>query len=294
MRRTLLGQVTFDPAHYAQVMARVSALSVRRIRAFAGDAIRKGAPVLLLKSPDFLAAESELASVLNTPGRPGRIRGIRTLAEQKLRLMGASDVEIARLERTRIPVDRYEVRSPLSGTIIRIAPSEGSQVKTGDLLFEVSDLTHLWVGAFLYPGEETGIRSGTAVVVTPLHERGVRGTGIVTRIAPFIDARTRTIPLRISLPNPAGVFKPDSWVRIRIPIARSGRGPSYLVPKVSVFRMKNRMTAVFILSGQGTPVSVPVSVLGIRGEDAEVEGGLSEGQKVVTAGLLPLLSGKDR
>jgi Cu(I)/Ag(I) efflux system membrane fusion protein len=289
--RTLLGQVTFDPAFYAQVMARVPALSVRKIRAFAGDQVRKGDPVLVLKSPDFLSAESELASVLNTPGRPGRIGDIRRLAEQKLRLLGASNEEIARLERTRVPVDRYEVRSPLSGTILRIGPSEGSQVKTGDLLFEVSDLTHLWVQAFLYPGEEAGIRQGSPVDVVPLNERSVRGPGVVSRIAPFIDPRTRTIPLRISLPNHEGLFRPDSWVRVRIPIARNLHRPSFLVPRISVVRMKSRQTAVFVLSQTGSPVPVPVTVLGIRGEEVEVDGTLSEGEKVVTGGLLPLLSG---
>jgi len=182
------------------------------------------------------------------------------------------------------------VRSPLSGTIIRIGPSEGSQVKTGDILFEVSDLRRLWVQAFLYPGQERGIRPGARVSVSPLHEKGVTGTGIVERIAPFIDARTRTIPLRISLENPRGFFKPDAWVRIRVPVLGNDRSAAVLVPLLSVVRLPDRRTAVFILPDQGPPVPVPVTVLGASGKEAVVTGHLSAGQKVVTEGLLPLLA----
>lgn len=287
--RTLLGQVAFDPSASAQVMARIPALSVRTIRRFAGDRVRKGVVVFVMQSPDFLNAESELASVLNTGSRPSTVHGIRILAEQKLRLMGAGKEEIRRLERTRVPIDRYEVRSPLSGTIIRIGPAEGARVNTGDFLFEVSDLAHLWVQAFLYPGEERGIRRGTAVTVTPLHEKEVSGTGTISRIAPFIDPRTRTVPLRISLDNPKGLFRPDSWVRIRIPLFDKSAPPAFLVPASSVVRTREGVTVVFVKGNGRPPVPVPVSVLGEEGKNLYVRGALSVDERVVTAGLLPLL-----
>ncbi len=290
--RTLLGQVAYDPASFAQVMARLPALSVVSIRIFPGDRVSRGETVMVLKSPDFLSAESELSSILSNPGANGRkgVGGIRVLAEQKLRLLGASRKEIARLERTRRPVDRYEVRSPLSGTLIRIGPSEGAQVRIGDLLFEVSDLSRLWVQAFLYPGEEKGLRRGMPVSIVPLHEEGLVGAGRILRIAPFIDPNTRTIPLRISLDNAGGHFRPDSWVRIRIPVIEEKSAPVFLAPERAVVRTKERKTAVFVVRSGGPPTLIPVSVLGHRGGDVEIRGNLESGDRVVTEGILPLLS----
>ena len=290
--RTLLGQVAYDPAASAQVMARLPALSVVSIRVFPGDRVSRGETLMVLKSPDFLSAESELSSILDKPGAKGRgrVAGIRVLAEQKLRLLGASRREIERLERTRRPVDRYEVRSPLTGTLIRVGPAEGAQVRKGDLLFEVSDLSRLWVQAFLYPGEERGFRRGTPVSILPLHEGGTAGSGRILRIAPFIDPRTRTIPLRISLDNAGGRFRPDSWVRIRIPVEERKSGPVFLVPERAVVRTKEGKTALFIVRGGGGPALVPVTVLGHQGGDAEIRGNLGESDRVVTEGILPLLS----
>ena len=290
--RTFLGQVATDPSASAQVMARLSALSVVSIQRFAGDRVRRGETVMVLKSPDFLSAESELASVLDNPGgaESHHVRGIRILAEQKLRLLGASQDEIERLERTRRPVDRYEVRSPISGILIRLGPAEGAQVRKGDLLFEVSDLTRLWVLAFLYPGQEAGIRSGEPVRVSSIHEDKTDGSGRILRIAPFIDPRTRTIPLRIGLENPNGTFRPDAWVRIRVPVAQPGGGPVYLVPDRAVVRTRNQKTAVYVVRGKKGPLELPVSVLGRKGPDVEVLGEFRTDDRVVTEGLLPLLS----
>ncbi len=290
--RTLLGQVAYDPASFAQVMARLPALSVVSIRIFPGDRVSRGETVMVLKSPDFLSAESELASILANPGAKGRksVGGIRVLAEQKLRLLGASRKEIERLERTRRPVDRYEVRSPLSGTLIRIGPSEGAQVRIGDLLFEVSDLSRLWVQAFLYPGEEKGLLRGSPVSIVPLHEEGIVGSGRILRIAPFIDPNTRTIPLRISLDNAGGHFRPDSWVRIRIPVGDGKSAPVFLVPERAIVRTKEQKTAVFVMKKEGGPTLVPVTVMGHLKEDVEVRGDLESGDRVVTEGILPLLS----
>ncbi|MCL5285905.1 MAG: efflux RND transporter periplasmic adaptor subunit [Nitrospirae bacterium] len=292
LMRTLLGQVAYDPSASSQVMARLPALSVVSIRVFAGDHVARGETVMVLKSPDFLAAESELASVLDNPGKknPNRGGGLRLLAEQKLRLLGASRKEIERLERTRKPVDRYEVRSPLSGTLIRIGPAEGAQVRLGDLLFEVSDLSRLWVQAFLYPGEEKGLRRGATVEVVALHEEKNSGTGRILRIAPFIDPATRTIPLRIAIDNARGLFRPDSWVRIRIPVENGSGTPLFLVPERAVVRMQDRKTAVFVVRGGRPPALLPVDVLGRRGPDVEVRGRFGPDDRVVTEGLLPLLS----
>ncbi len=287
--RDLLGQVQTDPRSTSQVMARISGISVLSIDHFPGDRVRRGERVMVIMSPDFFSAESEFSSLLSSsPG--GDVRGLKRLAIRKLRLLGASREEIDRLEKTRSPTDRYEVRAPRSGTLMRVGPSVGTRVAIGDLLFVVSDLRHLWVSAFLYPGENAGLSKGTQVQVFPLHDlsRGVPGT--ILRVAPFIDPQTRTIPLRIGIDNSGNLFRPDAWVHVRIPI-RPGEGePLLRLSAGAVVRRADGKTGVFLLRGTQPPRFVPVKVLGRDKGEAVVSGNLAAGDRVVVRGLLPLLA----
>ena len=290
--RDLLGQIKPDPRSTSQVMARMSALSVLSIDHFPGDRVKKGERVMVLLSPDFFAAESELASILSSSGG-GHVRGIRRLAVRKLRLLGASREEIARLERTGSPTNRFEARSPRTGILMQLGPSVGSRVVTGDLLFAVSDLRHLWVSAFLYPGEESGLAKGTSVRVFPLHDLSKGRAGTILRVAPFIDPRTRTIPLRIGIDNDGNLFRPDAWVHVRVPIRAESGKPLLRLPPESVVRRKDGKTGVFRLRTAASPRFVPVVVLGREKGEVVVSGELKEGDRVVVRGLLPLLAGEN-
>ena len=286
--RDLLGQVQTDPRSTSQVMARISGISVLSIDHFPGDRVRRGERVMVIMSPDFFSAESEFSSLLSSSG--GNVRGLKHLAIRKLRLLGASREEIARLEKTRSPTDRYEVRAPRSGTLMRVGPSVGTRVAIGDLLFVVSDLHHLWVSAFLYPGENAGLSKGTPVQVFPLHDLSRGAPGTILRVAPFIDPQTRTIPLRIGIDNSRNLFRPDAWVHVRIPIRPGGGGPLLRLAAGAIVRRADGKTGVFLLHGGDPPHFVPVEVVGRDKGEAVVSGALLAGDRVAVRGLLPLLA----
>jgi len=287
--RDLLGQVQADPQATSQSMARLSALSVLSIAHFPGDRVKKGETIMVLQSPDFFSAESELSSILSSPGG-GDVPGIRRLAIRRLVLLGASQKEISRLTRTRTPTDRYEARSPRSGILTRLGPGEGARVSTGDLLFVVSDLDRLWVRAFLYPGEEKGLSDGVRVRVSPLDDPSRVVEGSILRVAPYIDPRTRTIPLRIVIDNALGLFRPDAWVRVRIPVRPQEGASLFRVPGDAVVRRMDGKTGVFVVRPPGGIRFLPVSVLGRGKGEAVVSGEFLTGDRVVTRGLLPLVS----
>jgi len=284
--RSIPGRVTFDPHYYRRVMARVSAISTVRLRAFPGDHVRKGEVVAVLKSPDFLTAESELVSILNNRG--GRLTphdSLLALAKSKLVYMGASDQEIHRLLETRKPVDRYEVRSPIDGTIVKTGEMEGSQVHPGDVLFEVSDLRHLWVKAFIYPGEEGHITKKSPVWIQTLHDPDRMVPARIKEVSPMVDPMTRTIPIRIALSNQDLLLEPDLWVSVLIPRPSFGTKTSFIVPSGSIFESRTGHLTVIVrdITGQFRRVRV---VLGAtdRGQTA-VFGKFRSGDQAVTVGL---------
>ena len=285
--RTIPGRVTFDPRFYRRVMARVSAISTIRLRAFPGDSVRRGEVVAILKSPDFLAAESELVSVVNNRG--GKIESpdsLLSLAKNKLVYMGASRKEIRRLMKTLRPSDRYEVRSPMDGTIVKTGEIEGSQVHPGDVLFEVSDLHHLWVKAFIYPGEEGRIRRGSLVWVRTLHPPVRKVQAMVEQVSPMVDPMTRTIPIRISLTNPGLFFEPDLWVSVLIPKAEFKKGPMFVVPARAIFENRFGKPNVIVRNRSGGFRRVEIlAVSSSQGGETAVSGNFLDGDQAVTEGL---------
>ncbi|MHB1606060.1 MAG: efflux RND transporter periplasmic adaptor subunit [Leptospirales bacterium] len=284
--RNIPGRVTFNPVYYKRVMARVSAISTVRLLAFPGDFVRKGQVVAVLRSPDFMTAESELVSVLRNRGkRSSSSSSLLSLSESKLRYLGASSAEIRRLLKTLLPSDRYEVRTPIDGTIVKTGEMEGSQVHPGDVLFEVSDLHHLWVKAFIYPGEEGQVRKGSPVEILTLHPPVQKVVAKVEQVYPMVDPVTRTIPIRISLPNPDLSFEPDLWVSVLIPIHSPSANDLYMVPARSVFESQQGGTRVFVQDKGGTFRSVPVSVQAINGDQSTVSGDFRPGDRAVTGGL---------
>ena len=284
--RSVPGRITFNPHYYRRVMARVSAISTVRLRAFPGDSVRKGEVVAVLKSPDFLTAESELVSILNNRG--GRLTphdSLLALARSKLIYMGASEKEIHRLLETRRPVDRYEVRSPIGGTIVKTGEIEGSQVHPGDVLFEVSDLRHLWVKAFIYPGEEAHITKNSPVWIQTLHDPGRRVRAKIKEISPMVDPMTRTIPIRISLSNQDLTIEPDLWVSVLIPRPTFDTKTSFIIPSRSIFESRKGYLTVMVRDRSGEFRRIRV-VLGAsdRGQTA-VSGKFRSEDQVVTVGL---------
>ncbi len=284
--RTIPGRITFDPSRYKRVMARVSAISTVELRRFPGDSVRKGQVVAVLKSPEFLTAETEVISVLKDRGPQDRSSGtLLSMAEEKLRYLGASREEISRLVAIRKPSARYEVRSPIDGTIVKTGEIEGSQVHPGDVLFEVSDLHHLWVKAFIYPGEESHVLKGSRVFIQTIHRPVRRVPAVVDQVYPMVDRRTRTIPIRINLPNPDLTFEPDLWVSVLVPEAAGRSGPFFLVPTRAIFENGQGTPRVIVAGGVSGYRIVDIKVAGIDGEKSMVRGDFHDGDRVVTDGL---------
>ena len=284
--RSIPGRVTFDPHYYRRVMARVSAISTVRLRAFPGDHVRKGEVVAVLKSPDFLTAESELVSILNNRG--GRLTphdSLLSLARSKLVYMGASEEEIHRLLGTRKPTDRYEVRSPIDGIIVKTGEIEGSQVHPGDILFEVSDLRHLWVKAFIYPGEEGHITKGSPVWIRTLHDPGRKVSASIKEVSPMVDPLTRTIPIRIALSNTDLKLEPDLWVSVLIPRPALGKKTSFIVPSRSVFESRSGQLTVMVRDSSGHFRRVQIATGAADQGETSVSGDFQPGDLAVTVGL---------
>ena len=193
------GIVQYDQARQARVTAwvagRIDKLHVNTV----GSYVSKGRPVAEIYSPDLVSAQQEYLLALksrdqfkNSPiqsiSQGGE--GLVASARQRLKLMGVRDEQIAGLEKAGQPNIRLPIYTPLSGMVIEKIALEGQYVNVGDPLFNIADLSWVWVEVEVYENEFSNIRIGQPVDIVSQSYPGKPFRGRVSFIYPFLDPKT--------------------------------------------------------------------------------------------------------
>lgn len=237
------GRVAVDERRVAQVRTKfegfVDALYVN----FTGQPIRRGEPLLAIYSPDLLATQNDLILAERNHSDLGRT--LAGAARARLRLWDVSASDIDRVARTGKPMRDVILRSPVSGVVTAKNAVLGARVMPADMLYEVADLTHVWVFADVYESELQSVRVGTPAQVVA---GGQTVAGRVTFIGPVVAAQTRTASVRIELDNRAGLLKPDMFADV---ILQEPIGSSVAIPDSAVMNTGTR-SVVFVATGNGT------------------------------------------
>src|SRR5207237_605459 len=210
---------------------------------FTGQQVRRGDPLLAVYSPDLLATQNEL--ILAEKNRSDLGRTLADAARTRLRLFDMSAADVDRILRTGKPMRDVVLRSPVSGVVTAKNAVTGARVMPSDTLYEVADLSHVWVLADVYESELQDVRVGTTAQVIV---GGQTLAGHVTFIGPVVAAQTRTASVRIEPDNASGLLKPDMYADV---ILQQPTGPSIAVPDSAVMNTGTR-SVVFVARGNGT------------------------------------------
>jgi Cu(I)/Ag(I) efflux system membrane fusion protein len=292
LRRDLamVGQVTYDESRQAMVTARVEGRLDHLYVSTTGARITRGQPMAEVYSPDLAATVQEdrasLAAVRAASGASfgDLAAGSRTILDasrQRLRLWGLSQAQISGLERGSKPTVNLPLLAPRSGIVIKKMVEAGQYVHVGDPLYEIADLSTVWVLADVFQGRMAQVHVGQSVAVTTPTYVGKTFIGKVTFVYPFLTAETRTVKLRIALPNSAGLLKPDMYVTADLMDTASDA--TLAIPATAVLDAGERKVVfVEVRSGVFRPREV---MLGAKvGGDYPVTGGLKAGERVATSG----------
>jgi RND family efflux transporter MFP subunit len=209
-------------------------------------------------------------------------RGGAELAEasrQRLRSFDVGPEEIAALEESGIPRRTITLRSPVSGVVIEKTAVEGMKVSPADRLYEIADLSRVWILAEVYEKDLGTVRVGLPARVTLATQPGGEWRGTVSFVSPTVKPDTRTVEARIDVDNAAGALKPDMFVDVSLDGAPSA---ALTVPESAVIPTGER-TLVFVDKGDGHYEPREVA-LGARVAGAyEVRRGLAAGERVVVS-----------
>jgi len=201
---------------------------------YTGVPVRKGDHLVYLYSPELLSAQEELIQAKEAAeslrrGGSGIVRetteAMLHAARGKLRLLGLTDEQVETVERTGEVSDHLTIYSPASGIVIHKNAKEGMYVDTGTRIYTVADLSVVWVWLEAYESDLMWLRYGQKVRFTALSFPGRVFTGTISFIDPVLDPATRTVRVRVNVPNADGALKPGMFVKavVRSQVAAGGK-----------------------------------------------------------------------
>ncbi len=288
----LVGVVQANERGLARIAPRVSGF-IEEVRASeTGQRVKRGEILATLFSPELLQAQQELltaqgwdsqakADSHSTPGSAS-IVGLTQDARRRLEYLGVAEPEIAQLLRSRTPMHALPLRSPIAGYVVTKLAVQGMNVPSGSVLFEVADLSTIWIQADVPEADMGKVAIGQTATIAVLAFSGERLTGRVRFLSPTVDVTSRTLRVRIELRNPSGPgglkLRPGMSATVDLD------GPEQVglwIPTEAVADT-GRMTYVFVAKPEGRFEPRRVK-LGTRvDERVVVLQGLAEGEAVVT------------
>ncbi len=270
----LAGTVEFDETRLAQIAARMPGRLEKLYVDFTGATVQAGDKLVEIYSPELFSAQQELLESADNPA-------LRRAAREKLRLWGLSDEQIQRIIKHGRPSDTLEINSPISGVVIKKQAHEGMYLKTGDTIYTIADLQHLWVMLDAYESDLPWLKRGQFVNFATTAGYSLQGQ--VVFIDPVLDPRTQTTKVRVEIDNAAGLIKPGMLVQasIRGELQHDLAGMSAIPASAPLITGKRAVVYV----KQGDIYSGREIELGPRaGDHYIVHAGLEAGELVVTNG----------
>ena len=253
-----------------------------------GQSVQNGQPLMLFYAPELVIAQQEYLlarqSLHDMQDAGNDIRAsARQLADaalQRLKNWDISPDQIQRLERDASFTRTLTLFAPAKGVVMRKIAVEGMRFMAGDPLFEIADLSTVWVIANVFEQDLAAVREGVKTSISIAAYPGEIFTGTVAFIYPDVDKATRTAKVRIEVPNPDGRLKIDMYATIEL-TAPVSDGAVVSVPASAVLNSGTRQ-AVLVVHGavQFEPREV---TLGAQADGFyEIRSGLQADERVVT------------
>jgi membrane fusion protein, copper/silver efflux system len=303
-----VGRVEADERRLATVNAKIEGWIEKLYVNYTGAYVKEGEPLAEIYSPELLATQLEFVNALKWAGKKfsaaqtdnaGReqeaskaepLSDLQKMlnkdssqaleaARQRLHLWDMSDAQVAQVEESGKPIRTITLYSPVSGYVTEKMAILGMKVMPGEKLFDVADLSGLWIIADIYEYELPFIKVGQKAKINLSYVAGSELSSRIEYIYPAISGDTRTAKVRFSLSNPGNQLKPQMYANIEISI---DLGNKMTIPESAVIDTGERQV-VYVDLGDGAFEPREVK-LGLRGNGyVEILKGLKEGEIVSTA-----------
>ena len=291
----VLGRVVPEDTRVYKVNAGMEGFIRETYNDSIGERVKKDQKLATYYGSDSLAVASGfLAATAAVPGSAGK-DGARSVpfpgavAKQgqssvqgyadRLRNLGMSDAQIQHMAENRQLPESIDVVSPVEGFILARNISPGLHFEHSTEFYRIADLSRVWILADILGNEAQHFRPGSVARVY-LSGEGKSFTARVSNVLPQVDPATRTLKLRLEAENPGFELRPDMFVDVELPVSM----PAALTVPVDALIDSGREQRVFVERGNGEFEPRQVEVGWRFGDRIEIVRGVSEGERVVSAG----------
>jgi Cu(I)/Ag(I) efflux system membrane fusion protein len=279
----LYGKVQADERMLQSQVAHVPGRIERLVVNFTGESVVIGQVLAQIYSPELITAQQELLEAAKTKlTQPS----IYEAAKEKLRQWKFTDAQIATIEESGVVQNTVEVLSNTNGIVTARRINTGDYVSQGTVLFEIADLSKVWIMFDAYESDLQFLRKGEKISFTLQALQGNNYTGSIIFIDPVIDPVTRVAKVRVETENQSGKFKPEMFAAGIVYSTLDEYHNNLVIPRSSVLWTGKRSVVYVKQQGTDDPVFKMREVeLGpMLSESYVVMNGLSEGEEIVTNG----------
>lgn len=314
-RVSVPARIALDPRREAQVSA-VTSGTVERIHVRSGDVVTSGTALASVLSPELgtaigahLAASAKLETAKARRDRVASLHGDgfssksqlldteaeltvaaaeAEAAEERLRVFGVSPSSV-RPEEGQHFSSRFSVRSPIAGQVLAVEATLGKSVASGEPLFHVGDLSEVWLVLGVSEKSLAAVVEGAQVSFLVDAYGDERFSGRVDQIGGIVDPVSRTVEVRVIVPNDGQRLKPNMFARAELALRSGPAGEGIVLPAEAALSVEGRMS-VFVEEAPGRFAVVAIQTEGLPDGRLHVLDGLEPGARVVVEGAFTLKS----
>jgi membrane fusion protein, copper/silver efflux system len=283
MEVRLYGKVQADERLLQSQVAHISGRIEKLLVNFTGEVVQKGQTLAIIYSPEIITAQQELIEAAKTKQAQPEIY---EASKERLRQWRLSESQITSIENSGNIRNNVDIVSDNSGIVTARRVNNGDYVSQGTVLFDVADLSKVWVLFDAYESDLQFLRKGDKLEFTVQALPGVKFTGNIAFIDPVIDKVNRVAKVRIEASNESGRLKPEMFVTGIVKARLDEYRNMLVIPKSAVLWTGTRSIVYVKQSDSGEPVFKMREVgLGpMLGNSYVITDGLTEGEEIVTQG----------
>ncbi len=279
----LYGKIQADErllqSQVAQYPGRIDKLLVN----FTGETVKKGQTLAIIYSPELVTAQQELLEAAKTKQSQPEIY---EAAKEKLQLWKLSDSQIAGIENSGKVQTKFEVVSSISGIVTSRRVNNGDYVSPGSVLYELVDLSTVWVLFDAYESDLPFLKTGDKLDFTVQAMPGETYSGNIIFIDPVVDPIARVSKVRVEINNLSGKLKPEMFATGIVKANMAEFNDKMVIPRSAVLWTGKRSIVYVKQPGTDEPIFKirEISLGPMLGSSYIVADGLTEGEEIVTQG----------
>jgi membrane fusion protein, copper/silver efflux system len=289
-----VGELAFNEESLKTISAYIDGRIEQLHASYTGVKVSAGQPMAVLYSPPLFVAQKELLVAKRNMVRPGTNsdaaqESLYGTSRRRLLELGMTTTQIDALEQAGEANSRLEIVAPIGGTVIEKMAVEGQYVKQGDPIYRLANLDEVWLQLQLFPEDAAQLSVGQPVSASADSLPDRTFEGVVDFISPNINPETRTVSVRVVLPNPQGELRVGDFAQAKIPLPHQASSspeegsPMVAVPRDAVLLVGSD-SVVYVETEPGRFEMRMVKVGSVSNQEITIADGLRAGEMVARRG----------